>query len=121
MGYGGGKAVRPVERTKELISLKYEIKKEVQSETVSIDVPRNYQLENCDKYKYQEEVLIYINNDSLKKEHILNNYVLSINKRLQKIFPYDKNCYDSVVIQTQYFDKAMDSTINKRYSFPMIK
>lgn len=121
-GYGGGKAVRPVEPNKFIIILEEEIKKEVKSSGTVIDTPRNYELDNCNKYGYQQQdVSIHIDNDSLKNELSLNTYVISVNKRLQKIFPYDKNCYDSIVIQTQYFDAKKDSTINKRFSFPMIK
>ena len=121
-GYGGGKAVRPVEPNEFIVNLEEEIKKEVKSSGTDIDTPRNYELDNCDKYGFQQQdVSIHIDNDSLKNELALKTYVVSVNKRLQKIFPYDKNCYDSVVIQTQYFDKKRDSTINNRFSFPMIK
>ena len=122
LGYDGGKAARPVKPTKEIISLKKEIQKEVNSESVSIRSPRNYELDNCNKHGFQQQYLqIHIDNDLLKNNEALKNYATSVNKRLQKIFPYDKNCYDSVIIKAQYFDKFMDSTINKRYSFPMIK
>lgn len=121
-GYGGGKAVRPVEQNANIIRLEKEIKNEVKSQVADIDTPRNYELDNCDKHGYQQQdILIYIDTDSLKNEIVLKNYAISVNKRLQKIFPYNKKCYDSVIIQTQYFDKKSDSTINKRFSFPMIK
>lgn len=121
-GYGGGRAVRPVEPNQFVINLEEEIKKEVKSSGTVIDTPRNYELDNCDKYGFlQQDVSIYIDNDSLKNELALKTYIINVNKRLQNIFPYKKKCYDSVVIQTQYFDKKIDSTINNRFSFPMIK
>lgn len=121
-GYGGGKAVRPVEPNENIIELEKKIKREVKSDIAYIETPRNYELENCNKHGFQQqEVLIYIDNDSLKQDKVLELYVASVNKKLQKIFPYDKKCYDSIIIQTQYFDTKLDSTINKRFSFPMIK
>ena len=119
-GYGGGKAVRPVEKTKELVDLKNEIQKEVESQSVVIATPKNVELNYCSG-EITEYINIYIDNDSLKSIISQKKYVISVNERLQKIFPYDKKCYDSVVIQTQYFDAKIDSTINNRFSFPMIK
>lgn len=121
-GYGGGKAVRPAKPNQHIIDLENKIKTEVKSDIANIETPRNYELENCNKHGFQQqEVLIYIDNNSLKNEKSLETYILNVNQRLQKIFPYDKKCYDSVIIQTQYFDTELDSTINKRFSFPMIK
>jgi hypothetical protein len=121
-GYGGGKSIRPVKPNLDLISLEKEIKAEVNSDRVSIDTPRNYEIDNCDKYGFQkQDILIYINNDSLKNNMVIENYVINVNRRLQKIFPYDKKCYDSVIIETRYFDNNIDSTIDKRFSFPMLK
>lgn len=57
----------------------------------------------------------------MKDKTALKTYVISVNKRLQKIFPYNKKCYDSIIIQTQYSDAKNDSVINNRFSFPMIK
>jgi len=122
IGYGGGKGARPVKPNENLISLEKEIKKEVKSDGTDIDTPRNYELDNCDKHGFQQqEVSIYIDNDSLKDKTALKTYVISVNKRLQKIFPYNKKCYDSIIIQTQYSDAKNDSVINNRFSFPMIK
>lgn len=122
LGYGGGKPVRPIQPNEYLIKLKKDIQIEVNSESVSIRSPRNYELDNCNKYGFQEQHMqIHIDNDLLKNETSLKTYIIGVNQRLQKIFPYDKKCYDSVVIQTQYFDAKIDSTINNRFSFPMIK
>ena len=121
-GYCSGKAVRPVEPNVDIIRLENEIKREVESDVADIDTPRNYELDNCNKHGFQQQdVLIYIDNDSLKYDKALKIYIAKVNERLQKIFPYDKRCYDSVVIHAQYFDVKKDSTIDKRYSFPMIK
>jgi hypothetical protein len=120
LGYGGGKSVRPVEPNEKIINLEKELKTETRYSGSFIDLPRNYQLDNCSGI-LKQEISLYLENDSLKQEETLKNYVIGVNKRLQKIFPYDKKCYDSVIIQTQYFDNDIDSTINKRFSFPMIK
>lgn len=120
LGYGGGKSVRPVEPNEKIVNLEKELKTETEYSGSFIDIPRNYQLENCSGVMKQE-ISLYLENSFLKKEENLKNYVIDVNKRIQTIFPYNKNCYDSVIIQTQYFDNTIDSTINKRFSFPMIK
>lgn len=118
-GYGGGKAVRPVESSK-IDDLEKQIRLETQYDGSYIDKPRNYELNNCNG-NMKQEISLDINNENLKKTDTLIKYVNTLNLKIQKIFPYDKKCYDSVVIQTQYFNTKRDSTITNRFSFPMIK
>ena len=118
-GYGGGKAVRPVESSK-IDDLEKQIRLETQYDCSYIDKPRNYELNNCNG-NMKQEISLDINNENLKKTDTLIKYVNTLNLKIQKIFPYDKKCYDSVVIQTQYFNTKRDSTITNRFSFPMIK
>ncbi len=118
-GYGGGKGVKPVESIK-INDLEKQIRLETQYDGSYIDKPRNYELNNCNG-NMKQEINLYINNENFKNINALMKYVKTLNLKIQKIFPYDKKCYDSVVIQTQYFDTKRDSAINKRFSFPMIK
>jgi len=118
-GYGGGKGVKPVESQK-INQLEKQIIKDTQYDGSYIDKPRYNELENCSG-TMKQEINLHINNEKLKNNDSLKNYVNELNLKIQSIFPYHKKCYDSVVIQTQYHDNNVDSTINKRFSFLMIK
>lgn len=118
-GYGGGKAVKPFESSK-IDDLEKQIRLETQYDGSYIDRPRNYELNNCNG-NMKQEISLDINNENLKNIEALMKYVNTLNLKIQNIFPYDKKCYDSVVIQTQYFDTKKDSIITNRFSFPMIK
>ena len=116
-GYGGGKGVKPISFNNNMKLLEKQIKKEVQSDIVIIREPRNYELDNCSGH-LKQEINLNINNENLKNKDSLDKYSKSIALRIKKIFPY-KDCFDSILIKTSYYNVSKDSIIKYKYTFPI--
>ncbi|TBX66129.1 hypothetical protein EZL74_11105 [Flavobacterium silvisoli] len=79
--------------------------------------------EDIEKCHYNLDLYIYIYNDSISKsKELLDNYVNTVNKRVNEKLK-DKKCIDSLIIMvTSDYSKAkIDSLKSKRYrySFPI--
>jgi hypothetical protein len=109
-----------VDVPKKLKELEKEIQKETKGGSVFFNPIEKYRIDDCDA---ELQLSVYINNDSISKsKELLNNYVNSINKRVNEKL-IDKKCIDSLIIEvSSYYSKERTDSLKSkhyRYSFPI--